>query len=239
MISDREFDAIQAGAAVETVEIDGVTYTTKPVHDVRKKEPEATSLALASLEGLVEYAVVHEGWFEEHGVAAYVAAHNLVTLVSLPFGRFHQRHEYARATVAPLDGLTFGSYVDLETFNVRLQALFVDTPARAELLKVLGHITDENVRTTADDGVTQTVVAKTGIARVGDADVPNPVALEPFRTFRELEQPESPFVLRLKSGSPVHAALYEADGGAWKLTAVDLIKAWLRENLPAEFAILG
>lgn len=53
--------------------------------------------------------------------------------------------------------------------------------------------------------------------------------LRPYRTFREVEQPASEFVFRLRSlnGEVPWCALFEADGGKWKLDAVLKIKAWL------------
>ena len=55
------------------------------------------------------------------------------------------------------------------------------------------------------------------------------VRLQPYRTFLEVEQPASDFLLRLdKEGRP---ALYEADGGAWKLEAKRNIAAYLGEQL--------
>jgi hypothetical protein len=94
----------------------------------------------------------------------------------------------------------------------------------------VGNIKEENVRQTGDDGVTQTVTAKSGIARVEDVSVPNPVHLAPFRTFREVSQPLSPFVLRMKQGREgglPTVALFEADGGKWKLDAIQFIRDYL------------
>lgn len=235
MLSEQEFNAIQAGAKVETVEIDGTTYTTKPVHDPRAKEPEQSALAVATLTGLVEYVAAHE----PEDVVAHVVAFDRVDLVSRPFGRFHQRHGLAVAKAAWPEGLKFGQYADVESFVVQLQALYEQTETRDKVLAVVGNIRDEAIQQTEDDGATQTVTIKTGIARVGTATVPNPVLLQPYRTFREIEQPESRFVLRLRSGTPPSCALFEADGGAWKLEAVARIKAWLAETMPDGFAVIG
>src|SRR5437870_4623366 len=76
------------------------------------------------------------------------------------------------------------------------------------------------------DGFSQTVTVKAGITRVEKAIVPNPVTLIPFRTFREVEQPSSSFILRLTGGEKPKAALFEADGGQWKLEAIKNIKAF-------------
>jgi len=62
----------------------------------------------------------------------------------------------------------------------------------------------------------------------------NPIRLRPYRTFREIEQPASLFVLRLQKGRDgelPRAALFEADGGQWKLEACQAIKHWLDMEL--------
>ena len=97
----------------------------------------------------------------------------------------------------------------------------------------MSSIKDETVRISGDDGFTQTVTARAGVALVEEVKVPNPVTLRPYRTFMEVEQPPSSFVLRLRSGdkSP-NVSLHEADGGQWKLEAIRAIKAFLAEQLP-------
>lgn len=55
------------------------------------------------------------------------------------------------------------------------------------------------------------------------------VQLKPYRTFIEIDQPESEFLLRLHDGMKV--ALYEADGGAWKLQARTNIAEYLKTEL--------
>lgn len=64
--------------------------------------------------------------------------------------------------------------------------------------------------------------------------MPNPVYLAPYRTFREVTQPLSPFVLRMKQGREgglPTVALFEADGGKWKLDAIAFIRDFLREKI--------
>ncbi len=59
------------------------------------------------------------------------------------------------------------------------------------------------------------------------------VSLRPFRTFREIEQPESEFLFRMQSsgnGVPPMCALFEADGGAWRMEAIARIKTFLKEK---------
>ena len=65
-----------------------------------------------------------------------------------------------------------------------------------------------------DDGVSQKTTIKTGIANKTDVIVPNPVKLRPYRTFAEIEQPESSYVFRIMDTDRGPAfKLVEADGG--------------------------
>ncbi len=80
-----------------------------------------------------------------------------------------------------------------------------------------------------DDGVSQITTVKQGVASRAKAKAPNPVKLAPYRTFLEVKQPESDFILRLDKNA--NLALFEADGGFWKIQAVRLVKEYLSENL--------
>jgi hypothetical protein len=52
---------------------------------------------------------------------------------------------------------------------------------------------------------------------------------DPNTSFRELDQPASDFIFRVKNGGGF--ALFEADGGAWKIAAINAIAAWLKNRL--------
>lgn len=222
-------------AAGKTVEIDGVTYSTTPLTDVRKKEPEPDALGVATLSSLVEYVKENRDDLELANATLVVRSPNLVALVGkLGTGHYRQRFIYltAKCDPAAIAGFTFGEFLPLEPFNIALQALFEDAHQRADVLRLAGNVKADQVRVQADDGKTQTVEARAGVATVEKVDVPNPVQLAPFRTFTEVEQPASPFVFRLREGrNGIEAALFEADGGKWRETAVASIKAYLTDQL--------
>lgn len=88
---------------------------------------------------------------------------------------------------------------------------------------------EETVHQANDDGVSQAVSVKTGIASVNSVKVPNPVKLAPYRTFNEVAQPTSEFVFRMRDG--MQCAIFEADGGAWQLEAMQSIKEYLASQL--------
>ena len=60
------------------------------------------------------------------------------------------------------------------------------------------------------------------------------VKLRPYRTFLEVEQPESDFLIRIREGGEI--GFFEADGGAWKLFARSIIKSKLEDLLCDEIS---
>jgi hypothetical protein len=234
LIPDAAVQAIQESVKTAVIKIDDKEYVTREVFDP-PEDSVPVALKLHTLTGLVDFINFEAEGFG-HGVAVHVENHDKVNVVSAVFGRAEQRATYAAASSENIlgRGFQFGTFMDCEAFIISLQSLFVQTPELSDVLRVVGNIKEENVRTTGDDGVTQTVTARAGIARVAELEVPNPVELQPFRTFREVEQPSSTFILRMrqgKEGSLPTCALFEADGGKWKLDAVESVKAFLAERL--------
>ena len=113
-----------------------------------------------------------------------------------------------------------------------VQTCFEESENRAVVLKLAGSVRKEQSMQTADDGTSQKVTINTGVATASNVIVRNPVVLTPFRSFREVEQPESPFILRFNEDAQV--ALFTGDGSAWTLTAVARIKDYLKNNLYGE-----
>lgn len=126
----------------------------------------------------------------------------------------------------------YGDFLDAEELIIAFQSKFTKTKDRDLILKVVGNVKEENVRQTGDNGVSQAVTIKTGIASADDVIVPNPVTLAPYRTFLEVEQPESDFIFRMKDGPS--GAIFEADGGAWRNKAIVNVRDYLKEQLEQE-----
>lgn len=209
-------------------EIGGQDFSTQPMHLI--KEPTPAPLQVRSLSGLVEYlqSEFDEDEFDQRMV--HVLSPTEVVVFSSYNGNYN-RNEYIQAK-AMLPAFAFDRFYDSEDFNIKLQSAFVKNEDRDIMLKVVGNIKEEAVQTVGDDGVSQSVVAKTGVATVGNVLVPNPVVLAPYRTFVEVEQPESEFIFRMQKGPS--CALFEADGGAWKLKAMRNIKDYLQAALEEE-----
>lgn len=141
-----------------------------------------------------------------------------------------RRHEKIAICHVALPDIPFDRYMDPESMTVTLSTRFAKDEARDLIMRAVGNIKADQSQSVADDGVSQQITVKMG-AELQNVKIVNPVPLVPLRTFHEVEQPASPFVLRFdKEGK---AALFEADGGAWKYQAVKNIEAWLNEKLLA------
>lgn len=229
LLPDAAVKAIQDSVKNEMVTVDGVEYSTRTLYDLRKAEPFAATLHINTLQGIVDYLT---GLDEAEAPVIHIVDEAAVNVITPAKGYFKQRDTLVAARCDPILGksFSFGSFVDTESFNVALQSLFVMSDELESVLRVVGNIKEEAVKTVVDDGTTQTVTARAGIAKIEEVNVPNPVTLQPYRTFREIEQPASQFILRMRSGvngQKPTCALFEADGGKWKLTAIERIKEWL------------
>lgn len=133
---------------------------------------------------------------------------------------------------ARVPAITLNRFIEQESFIIQMQSMFLDTPDKAIVMQVAGNVEDKTVANYGDDGVSQKATIKTGLANVEDVIVPNPVRLQPFRTFHEVGQQEIDFVFRMKNGGGgVLCALFEADGGMWKFRAVHEIAEYLKGEL--------
>lgn len=193
----------------------------------RVNDPVATTLKVSTLTGLVDYIKANVDELKGE-LLIQVKSHDEVRLFS-KLNKDRDRELYIQAEAILPNNIRYNSFIDTENFNIMLQSSFVDTGDKAVLLKYTGLVQDEAVKSTGDDGVSQQVTVKTGVASVGQAIVPNPVSLAPYRTFPEVEQPTSKFIFRMQSGP--RAALFEADGGAWRNQAILNIKNYLEKEL--------
>lgn len=240
-----EIKKLAERAVAQTVKIDGKEYSTVQLHDPREALPAPATLIVHTLGGLVGYIGANRDTLDLSKCLIHIEGPEAVSLRSELRGEFQQRFRYVAAEVVDRfagmpGGFRFGTYLAAESMIIALQALFEADAQRAALLKLLGNLRDDNVKTQADDGITQTATVRQGVAVVEEVKVPNPVTLAPFRTFAEVEQPASPFVFRLRKGNAgAEAALFEADGGAWRLAAIDAIRDWLAEVVPDELAIIS
>ena len=209
----------------ETVEVKDRTYATQGLTRV-DGERGVETLTVRNLSGIVDY--IKSNFDHERKVMIQIASPTEVNVYDA-LNNDNDRRNYIKAA-ALLPTITFERYMNREEFNVMMQACFVEAGSdKEEVIKVIGSIVEEKSLAQQDDGMTQRVTINQGVATRGVENVPNPVSLKPFRTFVEIAQPESDFILRLKEGGVV--ALFQADGGAWELNAMESIRSYFQTEL--------
>lgn len=152
-----------------------------------------------------------------------------------PVNEFGDRVTIVYARRYSFEPFNFGYKQDFENFVVALRSKFAPSDGVQGLLECLKKVTKNNDVSTEDNGVTQVVTAKNGLHLDAGVQIQPIWALKPHRTFTEIEQPESLFLLRMtQSGDSTQYALHETDGRAWAVTAMHSIGEWLRERLNEE-----
>jgi hypothetical protein len=193
-------------------------------------------VALNTLGGLADYL---KSGFDEfaNGRALIIRSPRKVELVSKVFGPWRQREVIATAEPIIADAFPFDRYLDAETFMIKALAMFEKTEDLETILLLLGNLQSEAVRNSSDDGVTQIVTVKKGV-KVQDIAVKNPVELRPFRTFQDVDQPSSNYVLRLRGGEEdeelPEVGLWQVDDAQWQVKSIESIKAFLGGELAGQ-----
>lgn len=211
-------------------EIDGETYSDKPLNRI-SYVPRANSIEMGTLSSLVDYIKSGVDIFSEKMIIHVLSPTHVSLYSALDAER---KREYVVEVKANVPAFGFNQFIDHESFCIGVQSKFIDSiddfNDKALLLKFAGTVESGSLAEYGDDGVSQKATVKTGIASKGEALVPNPVTLMPYRTFVEVDQPISEFIFRMKEdkySKGIQCALYEADGGAWKIDAMENIKNYL------------
>jgi hypothetical protein len=208
------------------------------IASARVKHPGPETLTVHTLTGLRDYLTENVDQLKREELAVHVVSPTRVELLGALLPDTRQRFCYVRAEcydrMAAVQGFQFGRFLSNETMIIALHALFVDLPVRDSVLLTLSSITQSTVRQDEDNGLAQAVATRMGLSMEKMTPIPNPVRLAPFRTFPEVPQPKSPFVLRMKTSENAEqptVALFEADGGAWRDEATESIRRFLQAEL--------
>lgn len=230
---EREaIEKIEELAKVEIIKVNDLSYSSKNLNLI-DFEPDPVILAVSTLTGFIDYIAKNVDQLEKDSLMIQVVGYDKVILYSKLCGKFKKRNYFIKAVLEDhFKTFVFGQFMDQESFIINMMCYFQDNEDYQRVLRIVGNLTAEETTKSVDDGISQMVTAKTGIAKVDRIKVVNPVILKPYRTFREINQPESPFIIRIRDGqNGPSAALFEADGGQWRLEAIKMIKEYLIEKL--------
>lgn len=202
-------------------------------------ELRASALETTTLSGLVEYVKSGVDSMKDKMIV-HVVSPTEVQLISMLDG--DRKRECLVKVNADIPAFTYGKFMDTEIFVIGIRSKFIQNEGAESILRFAGTVENGTVAKYSDDGISQSATVKKGITGKATELVPNPVKLRPYRTFTEVQQPESEFVFRMKDyDDSVACAIFEADGGAWKRKAMKNIKEHLEVELAGlkQFTIIS
>lgn len=218
------------GAAADTpqvVEIDGHIYCNKSLE--RYDTPKyADAIYGSTLTALLDYIGSRSDEFPGDMIVHIVSPTRVALMSVLDAERKREKLFEVNAIV---NEFSFDRWYDQERFMIEMQANFAETPDRGAILKMAGNVERHNGQTFSDNGTDQVVEMRMGVATKEAVLVPNPVILKPFRTFQEVDQPESAFIFRVGDKEEPAFKLVEAENGIWKNVAISGIKAYLAKAI--------
>lgn len=215
--------------------VDGRMFaiTAESIDEIRPTQDRPECLDLNSLDALVKLVKTEALKRYDSPIYLTIPNHEAVICFSQPEGlegRFARISYYcAKATDVP--GWEARTQLSFEEAMIALRTRFQPTPDTEYALKLLSEITTGAKITFNDNGVATSVVKKQGIDLQSNQAIRPIVILKPYRTFQEVEQPASQFLIRVSDRG---ISFIEADGGMWKLAARETIKAYLEEAFAAE-----
>lgn len=225
----------------ERYEIDGCEYADKRLEPVQG--PTVSTVQVGTLTGLLGLIDAELEELQPEKIFLHVVTHSDVRLLHLASDNWKRRIELARAIWNDPVKYPFGTWLCPEEFVIRLQSCFDHDRGNdlEKLITLCSNLATEAVATAEDDGFSQTATFKRGVLMKDSTRINPRVKLAPFRMFREVEQTESEFLFRLRGGGDEEApecCLFEADGGKWRIDAVQTISDYLEEKL-AELDLTG
>jgi hypothetical protein len=240
---------ILAIAPAKTYNIEGNTYTDKKLYRLpsvgkEEKSPDPVS-NLTSLSGLISMLGVEAfSLIERHGdIFLHVKSASEVHAFTkfrdkdiplnpneiLPYGK--RQSLYTAKYTAPVIRLNTG--LPYETAIIQLNSLFEKTAERDELIKTISSIDRADRESVEDNGISQSVTQRAGVALKEKATVKPIWKLKPFRSFIEAPLAEVSFLLRIDGSFNI--GLFECDGGKWELDAKSNIQKFIEGEI-AKFA---
>ena len=229
-----QFLAQQAVNAAEPVitEVHGLPHVVGNVRLV--PQPRPVPLKVRTLGGIVDFLRHNKDGLDLGDLIVHITGPGSVDVLDgldAELARNHYLHAEEPDASKAFTGW-LNNYHSIESFIVSAQRLFrAGHGDLAALLSVVGNISQNDVRQVSDDGVTQEVVAKLGIVKVGAVALPNPCMLSPRRSFPEVVLDCVPFVVRVKRAEPLPmVGLFEADGDAWRVDATKKVGEFIREQ---------
>lgn len=216
-------------------EINGKTYiitTDGKIQQVLPKVLHPDTLPLNSLDALVKM-VKTEASEMDTPLYINIPTHLTAQCYGQPSNEEGQyfRQVYYTAAATDVPGWDKNVTLGFEEAQIALRTRFQETPDTLYTMKLVNDISLGAKVIFNDNGIATTITTQKGVALQTNDQIRPLVKLRPYRTFQEIEQPESIFLIRISERG---ISFIEADGGMWKLTARETIKKFLEDHLAQE-----
>lgn len=222
-------DKIEASKEEPKVyELNGKKYLNRTDLEILKRES-CGRTELSSLKAVVDFVsttIENNKDNVELPLLIYASHGNVNVVTSLDE---HNDRNVVAIACPQNPNIRFNDYLSMEAFIIQLQTCFVDSKNKKILLDQVKYFSSESKVEAEDDGIGQKVVATQGTAIKKEISLQPIINLTAYRTYKEVEQPETMYLLRVRDGGQI--ALFEADGGMWKHDATLKVSAYLRKEL--------
>ncbi|MCI8880686.1 MAG: hypothetical protein HFH27_12025 [Clostridiaceae bacterium] len=225
---------IQETTKPQIATVDGIQFvisSSGAAMELRPDIPHPDTLELNSLDALIQMVRI-EACRAASLLYITIPSHLKVRCFAQPKAEeryFRQFFYTAHATDVP--GWDASVHLGFEEAQIALRTRFQETEDTLYAMKLLSDIACGAKIVYNDNGIATTVTTQKGVALQANAQIKPLIKLRPYRTFQEVEQPESIFLIRLTERG---ISFTEADGGMWKLGARETIKMFLMERLDSE-----
>lgn len=216
----------------KTYEIDGKVFSDNRLYMVEAPVYRRETLEFGSLDAIVQMIKRELVDYEDLAYPLFVEVESFNRVRTFTRPDFPEQKRIFPYTAVCRDANFKEGWRNQQEAIIELKSRFIPTHDTEYLLDLISRVSNDEGIKSEDNGVTQTVTVKKGVSLAQSETVKPRVSLKPFRTFREVPQPESEFILRLDENGRI--GLFEADGGIWKMDAKDNIANFLNERLADE-----
>lgn len=220
-------------------EIDGHTFCICNGGDVTEIRPEIdmqVEKRLHSLDALVKMVKTETLEISPVEGPVYIEVPDVSAVYCFSHPTLHyrcDRLDYFEVVAKDVPGWQERTALKFDEAIIALRTRFQPTPDAEYALKLLSEITTGSKVTLNDNGIATSITTHAGIALQQNEPIRPIVTLKPYRTFQEVDQPASQFLIRIDERN---INFIEADGGMWRLEARKTIKKYFDEAFADEIA---
>lgn len=212
-------------APPKTYEVGGKTYSDQTLYEIEPKKHRPQEFKVFSLESIVELVKTE---IKNHKKPLFISVVDASCVEVYDTYNDDMTRNLLYSARCDVPGFREG-FRGIEAAIIQIRSLFVPSEGTKYILELLSRIGKNDSIQLNDNGVTQIVEATRGVSLKTTEAIEPRVKLCPFRTFLEVEQPESDFLLRVDAEEGI--GLFEADGGVWKLEAKRNISDYFKREL--------